>query len=140
MDIGSAALVGAGLMAQSYSEAQSAKIRLEQDKLLNPAERLRRDQAETDHKLQRKNEIEVHKLQAALIDWSNMRCSPITHRSWANEAEVKIMTSAYEAFPENAHYLPNVFAGQRSTCGTNEQFHAIYRWMLHSQKLRDGRK
>lgn len=113
----------------SNEQTELAKIQLEREKLLPPEDRLRYIQNG-----QWNEEFKI--LRYRLVDWSHNRCSPITHHSRADEGEVFLMTQAQKLVPSSADKLPTLFSKQKETCGTSQQFHNIYRWLIEAIKER----
>jgi hypothetical protein len=109
---------------EANKQVELAKVELERERLCTAEERL----------FKLKNE-QIRNLTESLIDWSHWRCSPIIPSSWANEKEVRLMRTASMLFPTSADKLPRVFAEQKKTCGTSQQFHNIYKWL--SASIRD---
>jgi hypothetical protein len=126
----SAYLIANNTSIEANKEVELAKIKLEHAKLYTPEERLfimKVEQQEERYK-------QIGKFTESLIDWSDWRCSPIVPSSWANEKEVRLMRTASMLFPASVDKLPRVFAEQKKTCGTSQQFHNIYRWLSASIK------
>jgi hypothetical protein len=119
----SAYLIANNTSTEANKEVELAKIKLEHERLYTAEERL----------LRLKNE-QIRNLTESLIDWSHWRCSPIVPSSWANEKEVRLMRTASMLFPVSVNKLPQVFAEQKKTCGTSQQFHNIYKWLSASIK------
>jgi hypothetical protein len=115
---------------RSEGKIEMAKVELEREKLYTAEERLL---ASKNKQTERRN-IQIEHLSYSLVRWSHERCSPIIPFSWASEREVDIMRHASTLFPSTVDKLPEVFANQKKTCGTSQQFHNIYKWLSVSIK------
>lgn len=115
--------------ADAQKQVELAKIRLEQERLYTPDERMARFHAEQEIKQKQEFHHKTNILKNRLMQWSRDRCSPVTHHSVADEEEVGIMTLAHEVASKHTDSLKNVFETQKSSCGTSDQYKNIYGWL-----------